>query len=104
MPYSPMKWLHKLFARWAWEYASHHQKPKIMMVCKSERTTDESPHLQEERQEQLQAVTELAAVISGFEMIAFLQFLFDTTEIPRVLQLAYVATSGLTVSPITVER
>ena len=54
--------------------------------------------LQEERQEQLQAVTELAAVISGFEMIVFLQFQFDTTVIPRAVQLAYVATSGLTVS------
>ncbi len=53
--------------------------------------------LQEERQEQLQAVTELAAVISGFEMIVFLQFQFDTTVIPRVVQLAYVATSGFTV-------
>lgn len=54
--------------------------------------------MQEERQEQLQAVTELAAVISGFEMIVFLQFQFDTTIIPHAFQLAYVATSGLTVS------
>ena len=53
--------------------------------------------VQEERQEQLKAVTELAAVISGFEMIAFLQFQFDTTQIADRLQLAYVATSGLTV-------
>ena len=53
--------------------------------------------VQEERQEQLKAVTELAAVISGFEMIAFLQFQFDTTQIAGRLQLAYVATSGLTV-------
>lgn len=45
-------------------------------------------------------MTELAAVISGFEMIVFLQFIFSTTIIPHGLQLAYVATSGLTVSGI----
>ena len=53
--------------------------------------------VQEERQEQLKAVTELAAIIAGFEMIAFLQFQFNTIQIADGLQLAYVATSGLTV-------
>ena len=53
---------------------------------------------QEERQEQLTAVTDLAAVVAGFEMIAFLQFQFDTTSVNRGLQIAYVITSGLTVS------
>ena len=54
--------------------------------------------MQEERSEQLKAVTDLAAVIAGFEMIAFLQFQFDSLAINKGLQFAYVATSGLTVS------
>ena len=54
--------------------------------------------LQEEKQEQLTAVTDLAAVIAGFEMIAFLQFQFDTTQVARCLQIAYTVTSGLTVA------
>lgn len=54
--------------------------------------------LQEERIEQLSTVSELAALITGFEMIAFLQFNFDPTKIDQTLQLAYAITSALTVS------
>lgn len=59
---------------------------------------DPMPPLQEECSEQLKAVTDLAAIISGFEMIAFLQFQFDSTQVSKALQLAYVTTCGLTVS------
>lgn len=52
---------------------------------------------QEERQEQLSTVAELAALITGFEMIAFLQFSFDTHDTNRALQLAYAVTSAATV-------
>ena len=45
----------------------------------------------------MNAVTDLAAVIAGFEMIAFLQFQFDTTQVSETLQVTYTLTSGLTV-------
>ena len=56
---------------------------------------------QEERQEQLSTVAELAALITGFEMIAFLQFNFDTQQTNNVLQLAYALTSAATVGTCT---
>ncbi|KAK9829265.1 hypothetical protein WJX72_004859 [[Myrmecia] bisecta] len=52
----------------------------------------------EERQEQLRIVVELSAVIAGFEMIAFLQFGFDTHATNYGLQLSYAVTSALTVA------
>ncbi len=55
---------------------------------------------QEEHQEQLKAVAELASVVAGFLMISFLQFDFPD-QIARgdnqPLQLAYAATAALTV-------
>ena len=57
--------------------------------------------LQEERSEQLGTVAELASLITGFEMIAFLQFEFDATQISRVLQILYAVSSALTVRPGT---
>ena len=44
-------------------------------------------------------MAELAALITGFEMIAFLQFQFDTESTNNPLQLAYAITSALTVRP-----
>ena len=52
---------------------------------------------QEERSEQLGTVAELAALITGFEMIAFLQFDFDSTQVSQALQICYAVTSALTV-------
>ena len=57
------------------------------------------PHpvlVQEERQEQLKAVAELASVVAGFLMISFLQFNFDSSKVLQPLQLAYAASAALT--------
>ncbi len=58
------------------------------------------PARQEEHQEQLKAVAELASVVAGFLMISFLQFDFPDQIARgdnRPLQLAYAATAALTV-------
>ena len=45
-------------------------------------------------------MAELASLITGFEMIAFLQFNFDSTVIGQGLQICYAITSALTVRPV----
>ena len=49
--------------------------------------------------QQLDTVAELASLITGFEMIAFLQFSFDSDAISKTLQICYAVTSALTVRP-----
>ena len=68
-----------------------------MRSCKLHTRQITLPATQDEAAEQLRGLANLAALVGGFDMVAFVQFGFDPTVVPKPVLIGFAITNALTV-------